>query len=139
MPLAHFVQSLATAAATVAYADGTLHPAERREFGAYAKQYLTATAVRQWNLLALFDERIRRLQRGSHQSAELLKELYLVAGTPRTSIILHAAERIAAADGDVSAAETAALTEIRRSLGISSDNRERFAACLLWGFPRTHK
>ena len=79
------------------------------------------------------------MQRDSHQSAELLKELYLVAGTPRTSIILHAAERIAAADGDVSAAETAALTEIRRSIGISSDNRERFAACLLWGFPRTHK
>jgi tellurite resistance protein len=135
MSLAHFVQSLATAAATVAYADGRLHPAERREFGAYARQYLTTAAVRQWNLLALFDDRIR----GSHQSAELLKELYLVAGTPRTSIILHAAERIAAADGDVSAAETAALTEIRRSLGISSDNRERFAACLLWGFPRTHK
>jgi tellurite resistance protein len=139
MSLAHFVQSLATAAATVAYADGGLHPAERREFGAYARQYLTPAAVRQWNLLALFDDRIRRLQRGSHQSAELLKELYLVAGTPRTSIILHAAERIAAADGDVSAAETAALTEIRRSLGISSDNRERFAACLLWGFLRTHK
>jgi tellurite resistance protein len=139
MFLNHFVQSLATAAATVAYADGTLHPAERREFGAYARQYLTPTAIRRWNLLALFDDRIHRLQCGPRQSAEFLQELYLVAGTPRTSIILNAAERIAAADGDVSAAETAALTEIRRSLGISSDNRERFAACLLWGFPRTHK
>jgi tellurite resistance protein len=136
---AHFVQSLATAAATVAYADGRLHPAERREFSAYAQHYLTPAAVRRWKVLALFDDRIHRLQRGPHQSAEFLQELYVVAGTPSTSVILHAAERIAAADGDVSAAETAALTEIRHSLGISSDNRERFAACLLWGFPRRHK
>jgi tellurite resistance protein len=139
MFLAHFVQSLAAAAAAVAYADGRLHPAERREFDAYTQQHLIPTAVRQWNLLALFDDRIRRLRRDPHQGAEFSQELYLVAGTPRASIILRAAERIAAADGDVSAAETAALTEIRHSLGISSDNRERFAACLLWGFPRTHK
>jgi tellurite resistance protein len=139
MYMADFVQSLVAAAATVAYADGRLHPAERREFGAFAQRYLTPAAVRQWNVLALFDDRIRRLQRGPHRSAEFLQELSLVAGTPRTSIILHAAERIAGADGDVSATETAALTEIRHSLGLSSDNRQRFAACLLWGFPRTHK
>jgi tellurite resistance protein len=139
MFMADFVQSLATAAATVAYADGRLHPAERREFGAFARRYLTPAAVRQWNVLALFDDRIRRLQRSPHQGTEFLQELSLVAGTPRTAIILHAAERIAGADGDVSAPETAALTEIRHNLGISSDNRQRFAACLLWGFPRTHK
>jgi tellurite resistance protein len=89
--------------------------------------------------MTLFDDRIRRLQRGPQQGAELLQDLCIVAGTPRTSIILQAAERVAASDGDVSAAETAALTEIRHRLGVSSVNRERFAACLLWGFPRTHK
>jgi tellurite resistance protein len=136
---ADFIQSLATAAATVAYADGRLDPAERREFGVCAQRYLTPDAVRRWNVLALFDDRIRRLQRGPHQGAEFLQELCVVAGTPRTSIILHAAERIAGADGNVSAPETAALTEIRHSLGIASDNRQRFAACLLWGFPRTHR
>jgi tellurite resistance protein len=139
MALVHFVECLATAAAMVAYADGKLHPAERREFGACVRQYLMPAVVRQRKVLALFDDKIRRLQRGPHQGAEFLQELYLVAGTPRTSIILQAAERIAAADGDVSAAEAAALTEIRHCLGVSSDNRERFAACLLWGFPRTHK
>jgi tellurite resistance protein len=139
MHIADFAQSLATAAAIVAYADGRLHPAERRELDACAQRYVTPPAARQRNVLALFDDRIRRLQRGPHQGTEFLQELSLVAGIPRISIILHAAERIAGADGDVSAPETAALTEIRHSLGLSSDNRQRFAACLLWGFPRTHK
>jgi tellurite resistance protein len=139
MALTLFVQSLAAAAATVAYADGRLHPAERREFGAYARQYLTRGAVRRWNVLALFDDRIRRLERGPHRRTEFLEELHFVAGTPRAPIILRAAERIAAADGDVSAAETETLTAIRYNLGIASDNRERFSACFLWGFPRAHR
>jgi tellurite resistance protein len=139
MFLTHFVQALAVAAATVAYADGRLRPAERREFGAYARQCLTPSTVRRWDVLALFDDRIRQLRCSAHRRTELLKELCLVAGTPRASIILHAAERVAGADGDVSEAEAATLIAIRHSLGIASENRERFAACLLWGFPRTRK
>jgi tellurite resistance protein len=132
---AHFVQCMATAAATVACADGRLHPAERSELVGYARRFLSRGAARRWDVLAMFDEKMRRLQRDSRQRAQFLQELHVLAGTPRAWMALRAAELVAAADGDVGEAEIAALTSIRRSLGISSGIRERFAACTLWGFP----
>jgi tellurite resistance protein len=132
---AHFVQSLASAAASVAYADGRLHPAERRELGACARRCLSRGTMRRWNVLALFDDRMGRLQRDPCRHHELLHDLTLLAGTPRASLVLRTAERIAAADGGIDEAEMATLCAIRACLGIESGGRPRFAACLLWGFP----
>jgi len=130
---AHFVNSMATAAAIIARADGRSDPIERREFIACARRSLSRAAVRRWNVSVLFDERVGELERNPNRTADLLSVLDVVAGTPRAWIVLRTAERVATVDGDVGEAEITSLAAIRRSLGIPSGIRERFAACMLWG------
>ena len=92
---AHFVNSMATAAAIIARADGRSDPIERREFIACARRSLSRAAVRRWNVSVLFDERVGELERNPNRTADLLSVLDVVAGTPRAWIVLRTAERVA--------------------------------------------
>lgn len=129
---AHFVNSMAIAAAMIARADGRSDPSERREFIACARRSLSRAAVHRWNVSVLFDKRIGELECNPNLIAGLLSALDVIVGTPRAWIVLRTVERVATVDGDVGEAEITSLAAIRRSLGIPTRSSSS-TKCMLSG------
>ncbi len=121
-----------TAAASVARADGRIHPAERRQLSSYLRRFelqgLNSPLAR-----GLFDKCVRELERDPASERRVLARV--LAGfdqTPWAWIILRAAEHVAGADGAVHHAEMRAINTIRIVLNLPPGVPEHYAACVLW-------
>jgi tellurite resistance protein len=106
------MQALVTAGAVVALADGWIAAVERAELVNYLdRQGLVPTMSRD-DIAEAFDNRARQLE--DRDSAEVIVTAFRpLAGLSLASVVVHTAERVAAADCQIHPGELGALKLIR--------------------------
>jgi tellurite resistance protein TerB len=104
------LQALVTASAFVALADGRVEAIERDELVNYIHRQRVAPS--QQDIAEAFDTRVRQLQ--DRDSADVIVgSLLLLAGLSLSSIVVRAAERVAAADRHMYPDELQAINLVR--------------------------
>src|ERR1700738_67828 len=106
------MQALVTAGALVALADGRVDAVERDELVNFINRQGLAPTISQHQIAETFDNRVRQLE--DRDSANVLMEAFRpLAGPALASVVVRAAERVAAADKQFHPAELRALKLIR--------------------------
>jgi tellurite resistance protein len=119
-------------AAVVARADGRVHAVERLRLSSYLRCF-EIEGLKSPLARGLFDKCVVELERNpASERRALTDRLTGFDGTPWASVILRAAEHVAAADGTVGDAEARAIKAVRVALRLPAGIPERYAACVLW-------
>jgi tellurite resistance protein len=113
------MQALVTAGALVARADGQIDAVERDELVNFVDQQRLVPTISAHDIATAFDNCVRQLDTrdGAHVVAEALRPL---AGLSLASIVVRAAERVAAADLQIHSSELDALKLIRQIMRTAS-------------------
>jgi tellurite resistance protein len=106
------MQALATAGALVALADGRVQAVERNEFVNYVDRQGLVPTISQDDIAKAFNLSVRQLEH--RYSADVIAEVFRpLAGLSLASVVVRAAERVAAADRKIHPGESRALELIR--------------------------
>jgi tellurite resistance protein len=106
------LQALVTAGALVALADGRVDASERDELIEFVDRRGFVPTISRHHIAEAFDNRVRQLK-NRDAGKVIVEALRPLAGLSLASVVLRAAERVAAADRQIHPGELRALKLIR--------------------------
>jgi tellurite resistance protein TerB len=105
-------EALVTAGGLVALADGRVEAVERDELVNFIDRQQLVPTISQHDIAEAFDNRVRQLE--DRDSVQVIVDaLRPLAGLSLASVVIRAAERVAAADGKIHPGELQAIKLIR--------------------------
>jgi len=123
LPDEEILRALVAAGAFVALADGRVDPVEREAFLNFIDRQSLVPSISQDEIGRFFDSRVQQIKNQCNEIA-IAEPLRPLTGLSSASVVVGAAERVAAADLQIHPREVEALNLIRRIMMTPSDRTD---------------